>query len=179
MKDSTKWILMGVLTVILGVIVLGNTAIASVAVAVMAGIMLLIGGGLNIVGGFAVESTGGKLFAWIIGAVMVLLGWSLLSQPLQGVISLSMAILILLIVGGIARIFMALRMSGTAYFWPMIASGIMSLVLAWVIWSNAAAEPATLFNLLGLILGIEMLFDGVGLILMGLFAKSAVKKIAA
>lgn len=175
MKESTKWILLGVLTVIFGVIVLGNTVVASVAVTVMAGVMLLIGGGLNVIGGFSVEGMGGKIFAWVIGAVMVLLGWSLLAHPLEGVISLAMAVLILLIIGGLARIFMSFRMSGTAFFWPMLISGALSLVLAWIIWSNAAAEPASLFSLLGLLLGIEMLFDGIGLIFMGLFAKSAVK----
>lgn len=179
MKDSTKWILLGVLTVIFGVIILGNTAIASVAVAVMTGAMLLIGGILNIVGGFTIEGTGSKIFAWIIGALMVLLGWSLLAHPLEGVISLSMAVLILLVAGGLTRIFVSFRMSGTAFFWPMIVSGVLSLVLAWVIWANATAEPATLFNLLGLLLGIEMLFNGVGLIFMGLFTRSAVKKLSA
>jgi uncharacterized membrane protein HdeD (DUF308 family) len=170
---------MGALTVVLGVVVLANTAVASVAVAVMAGAMLLIAGGLNIVGGFSVEGLGSKIFAWLMGAVMVLLGWSLLAHPLQGVISLAMAVLILLIVGGVVRIFMSFRMSGTAFFWPMLISGALSLVLAWVIWTNASAEPATLFNLLGLLLGIEMLFDGVGLIFMGLFAKRAVNKLTA
>lgn len=173
MSDSTKWMLMGALTVFFGVIVLGNTAVASVAVAVMAGIMLLIGGGLQVVGGFSVESLWGKIFAWVMGVLMLLLGWSLLAHPLQGVISLSMAVLILLIAGGFARIIVSFRMSGTGFFWPMLISGVLSLVLAFVIWQNAAAEPAVLFNLLGLLMGIELLLDGIGLIFLGLFSRGA------
>ena len=172
MSDSTKWMLMGVLTVILGVIVLGNTAIASVAVAVMAGIALLIGGGVQIVGGFSVETTWGKIFAWIMGVIMVFLGWSLLAHPLAGVVSLSLAVIILLIAGGITRIVVSFQMSGTSMFWPMILSGVVSLILAWFIWSNASAEPAVLFNLLGLLMGIEMLMDGFSLIFLGMFSRN-------
>ncbi|MGR3615273.1 MAG: HdeD family acid-resistance protein [Paracoccaceae bacterium] len=171
MSNSTKWILMGALTVMFGIIVLGNTAVASVAVTVMAGVMLLIGGGLQIVGGFSIDETWGKIFAIVMGVIMVMLGWSLLAHPLQGVISLSLAILILLIAGGIARIFVSFRMSGTGFFWPMILSGVLSLVLAAIIWSNTKEDPASLFNLLGLLMGIEMLLDGLGLIFLGLFAK--------
>ena len=165
---------MGILVVVLGGIVLGNTAVASVAVAVMAGVMLLIGGGLQVVGGFSVEETWGKVFAWIMGILMLMLGWSLLAHPLQGVISLTLALLILLVAGGFTRIFVSFRMSGTGFFWPMLLSGVLSLVLAYVIWINAQAEPAVLFNLLGLLLGIEMVLDGFGLIFLGLFARRAV-----
>ena len=179
MNDSTKWILMGALVVLLGIVVLGNTVVASVAVAVMAGIMLLIGGGLQIVGGFSVEEFWGKAFAWIMGILMVFLGWSLLAHPLQGVISLTLALLILLVAGGIARIIVSFRMSGTGFFWPMLISGVLSLVLAFIIWTNAQAEPAVLFSLLGLLLGIEMLLDGFGLIFLGLFARRAGKELAA
>ena len=175
MSESTKWILMGILTIVLGAIVLGNTAVASVAVAVMAGAMLLIAGGLQVVGGFSIETFWGKVFAWVMGVLMLLLGWSLLAHPLQGVISLSLAILILLVAGGIVRIIVSFRMSGTSFFWPMLLSGVLSLVLAGIIWSNAKAEPATLFNLLGLLMGIEMLLDGFGLVFLGLFTKRAVK----
>lgn len=178
MKDSTKWILMGILVVVLGGVVLGNTAVASVAVAVMAGVMLLIGGGLQVVGGFSVEEMWGKVFAWIMGILMLMLGWSLLAHPLQGVISLTLALLILLVAGGFARILVSFRMSGTGYFWPMLLSGVLSLVLASVIWTNAQAEPTVLFNLLGLLLGIEMVLDGFGLIFFGLFARRAVGEAA-
>ncbi len=55
----------------------------------------------------------------------------------------------------------------------VLAAGVVSLGLAGVIWSNASAEPASLLSLLGILLGIEMLFDGFGLIFMGMFAKKA------
>ncbi len=175
MSDSMKWILIGALTIVIGVIILGNTAFASVAIAIMTGAALLVGGALQVIGGVSVEGVTGKIFAFVIGIIMVLLGWSMLAHPLQGVISLSMAVLILLIAGGFTRIYMSLKMRGTPLFLPMLAAGIMSLVLAFVIWSSASEEPASLFNLLGLLLGLETILNGVGFVLLGLFSRSSAK----
>lgn len=169
MSDSMRWILIGVLTVLIGVLILGNAALASVAIAIMTGAALLVGGGVQIVGGFSVETLSAKIFAMVIGVIMVLLGWSMLAHPLQGVISLSMAVLILFAAGGCARIYMSLRMRGTQMFLPMLISGVLSLVLAVVIWTSASEEPAALFQLLGVLLGIETVLNGVGFIILGLF----------
>lgn len=171
MSDSLKWILLGLLVIVFGVIVLGNTVLASLAIATLTGALLLAGGVFQIIGGFSVEGIGGKIFAMLMGALMAFLGWSFLSHPLAGVISLSMLILILLASGGIVRIIFSFRMSGTPFFWPMLVSGALSLLLAGVIWANVSAEPASMLSLLGILLGIEMLFDGFGLIFVGMFAK--------
>jgi uncharacterized membrane protein HdeD (DUF308 family) len=69
-------------------------------------------------------------------------------------------------------------MSGTRFFWPTLISGILSLALAAYVWNFAVGEPAVLMRLLGVLLGIEMLFNGFGLIFMALFTKSAVKRAA-
>lgn len=169
MKDSTKWILLGALTLIFGVIVLANAAVASVAIATLTGIMLLIGGAFQVVGGFSAESTGNKVFAWVMGALMAFLGWSFMANPLEGVLSLSFLILILLFVGGLVRIFFAFRMSGTPFFWPMLVSGALSLLLAAIVWGN----PAATFQLLGILLGVEMLSNGMSMVFLGLFARSS------
>ncbi len=171
MSESLKWSLLGLVSIIFGVLVLGNAVIASLAVATLTGALLLAGGVMQFIGGLSVQGMGHKVFAWITGAVMGFLGWSFLSNPLQGVISLSMLILVLLVVGGVMRILFSFRMSGTILFLPMIVSGVLSLVLAAIIWGNFKAEPASMLNLLGILLGVEMLFNGFGLIFVGMFAK--------
>ena len=113
------------------------------------------------------------------GAVLLFLGWSFISNPLQGTISLSVLVLILFIVGGLARIYLSFQMRDTAYYWPTLISGILSLVLAGVIWVNAAAEPSSLLNLIGILLGVEMLFNGFGLLFAALFVRVAKKEMKA
>lgn len=179
MSDWLKWLLLGLLSIVFGVIVLGNTVLASLAVATLTGILLLVSGGIQIVGGFSVEGAGNKILSFVMGAIMLFLGWSFLAHPLQGVISLSMLILILFMAGGIARVILSFQMRGTQFFWPTLISGILSMILAAIIWSNASAEPAWLLHLVGILLGIEMLFNGFGLIFMALFVRGADKENAA
>jgi len=169
MSESLKWTFLGLAMIVFGVIVLGNTVVASLAIATLTGALLLAGGVMQFIGGLSIEGMGGKLFAWLMGAMMAFLGWSFLAHPLQGVISLSVLILLLIAAGGVMRIIFSFGMSGTGLFWPMLISGILSLGLAVFIWGN----PAATVQLLGILLGIEMLFDGIGLILIGMFAKAA------
>jgi len=167
MKNSTKLILLGVVTVVLGVVALANAAMASLAVATLTGGVLLLGGGIQIVGGFSVDSTGAKLFSWLTGALMVFLGWSFMANPLEGVLSLSMLILVLLATGGILRIVFAWRLRSTSFFWPMLLSGALSVLLA----AYVLSSPEATMLLLGTLLGIEMLLNGLGLIFFGQFLR--------
>lgn len=176
MSDWLKLLLLGLLSIVFGVFILGAPVVASIAVTAITGILLLISGGLQLVGGFTVEGMGNKLLSILMGAIMLFLGWSFIAHPLQGTISLSMLILILFAAGGIARVFLSFQMRGTGFFWPTLISGILSVVLAGVIWVNAAAEPAWLLNLIGILLGIEMLFNGFGLLFAALFMRSAEKE---
>ena len=88
-------------------------------------------------------------------------------------------VLILFMAGGIARIILSFQMRGTQYFWATLISGLMSIVLAVLIWRFAATDPAVLLQLIGILLGIEMLFNGLGLVFMAFFVKNAPKSEAA
>ncbi|SDX68242.1 Uncharacterized membrane protein HdeD, DUF308 family [Ruegeria halocynthiae] len=173
MSDWVKWLLLGLLSIAFGVFVLGAPVVASVAVTVVTGVLLLIAGGLQVVGGFTVEGTGNKILSLIMGVVMLFLGWSFLDHPLQGTLTLATVVLILFMAGGIARIILSFQMKGTQFFWPTLISGILSILLAGIIWSYAASESAALLSLLGILLGIEMLFNGFGLVFMAFFVKNA------
>ena len=175
MSDWVKWLLLGLLSIAFGIFVLGAPVVASVAVTVVTGVLLLISGALQFVGGFTVEGTGNKILSLIMGAVMLFLGWSFLDHPLQGTVTLATVCLILFMAGGIARVILSFQMKGTQYFWATLISGVMSIVLAMLIWRFAATDPVVLLKLLGILLGIEMVFNGLGLVFMALFIKDAPK----
>ena len=168
MSDWLKWALLGVLSIILGALALGNVALASMAVATMTGAMLLIAGAFQVAAGFTVEGTGPKVFALLLGLLLVFLGWSFLANPLEGMISLTMLIAVLLAVSGVLRIAFSLQMRGTGLFGLMLLSGIVPLLFAVYIWMNF--EVATM-TLLGAFLGIELVFNGIGLVMVGFFVK--------
>ena len=52
MSDWIKWLLLGLLSIAFGIFVLGAPVVASIAVTVVTGVLLLISGVLQVVGGF-------------------------------------------------------------------------------------------------------------------------------
>jgi len=168
MNEWVKWLLLGLLSVVFGVVVLGAPFVASLAITTLTGILLLISGVLQIMSGFSTEGFANKLLAWLMGLVMGFLGWSFLSNPLAGVLTLTTIVLILLAASGIVRIILSMQMRGTQLFWPTLISGVVSLGLAIYVWGTPGS-----IAFIGIILGVEMLFNGFGLIFMAFHVKNA------
>ncbi|WP_226781998.1 DUF308 domain-containing protein [Oceaniglobus trochenteri] len=173
MKPANKWLLLGVVSVGFGVFALGNTVVASLAVTTLTGALFLLSGGFQIVGSImGHEGTGSKIVNIAIGALMAFLGLSFLINPLEGIISLAMLVLLLLLATGVLRIVLSWRMRNTRFFWPMLISGALSVLLGGYIWANFAAVGP---QLLGILLGIELLLNGLGLIALSFFVRAARK----
>jgi uncharacterized membrane protein HdeD (DUF308 family) len=171
MSDSTKWIMLGALSLVFGFLVLGNSVIATIAVTTLTGAALMVSGAFQVVSGLAnTESASSKIFGILMGLMMGLLGLNFLFNPLSGAISLTMLILILLVASGVLRLIFAWRMRSTTFFWPMLLSGVISLFLAGYIWTNFAVATLTL---LGVLLGIELLMNGFSLIVIGVSGRSS------
>ena len=83
-----------------------------------------------------------------------------------------MVVLIFFMAAGIARTIFAFNIRGTSFFWPMLLSGILSIVLAGYLGMNFERVVGPL---LGILMGIEMLLDGFGLVVMGFFARGSEK----
>lgn len=169
MAPWIKWLLLGILSVVFGAFALGNAVVASLAVTTMTGVLFLIIGGFQIAGGFSETSGGHKALNILLGALLLFLGLSFLFNPLGGMISLAMLVMILLIANGVVRVALAWRMRATRFFWPMLISGVLSIFLGGYIWANFATVGP---QLLGIILGVELLFNGIGLIVLSFFVRA-------
>jgi uncharacterized membrane protein HdeD (DUF308 family) len=94
----------------------------------------------------------------------------LLVWPLRGVLSLTLILIVFFVIEGVASIMFALEhkreLSGR-WGW-MLASGVIDLILAAIIF---AGLPGTAAWALGLLVGINMLFGGSALIAMALYAR--------
>jgi membrane protein HdeD len=166
---STKWLILGILSLIFGLFCLGNAVAASMAVTTVTGALLLLAGVFQIVAGFGDEGFGAKLMSFLLGALLAVLGLSFLFNPLESMISLALLVTILLAANGIVRLVLAFRMRGTRFFWMMLLSGALSVLLAGFIIANFATASVTL---LGILLGVELVFNGAGLIALALFLRS-------
>jgi membrane protein HdeD len=170
MKDWLKWTLLGVLSVVFGIYVLGNAFLASVVVTAVVGVLLLVSGGFQIVAGFMSEGAGAKIFGVLLGILVAYVGISFVSNPLEGVLSLTMVLLIMFAISGVIRLVFASRMRETPFFWPMLITGALSLFLAIYLFNQF--DNPKIAELIGILMGIELLFNGFGLVILGLSQRS-------
>jgi uncharacterized membrane protein HdeD (DUF308 family) len=170
MKLWVKWMVLGVLSLLFGIFVLANPVAASLAVTLVAGITFALMGAAQAYAGYSSEDTPSKVMGIGLGVLMLLLGLSLMFRPLEGILSLATIATILIALNGILRLIAGYRMKDTPMFWPMLISGALSVLLAGYIVSHFF-EVAP--QLLGILLGIELLFNGAGLIVLAVFLRSA------
>jgi uncharacterized membrane protein HdeD (DUF308 family) len=169
MKESLKWLLLGILSVVFGIYILGNAYYASKAIASVIGILLLVSGTFQIYTGFTAEGTGSKFFGVVLGILTTYIGVSFLYNPFAGMISLTMLVLVMFAAAGFLRVIFAFNLKGTMFIWPMLITGVVSILLSGYLFSNFASVSTVL---LGTLLGIEMIFDGFGLIVLGLASRT-------
>ena len=169
------WVLYLVEGVVL--LVLGATAIvipplATIAATIVLGWLFLVSGVVGLFTSFWMRAAPGFWWSLLSAALAVIVGGVLLSRPISGAFSLTIVLIAFFIIEGIASIMFALdhkrELSGR-WGW-MLASGIVDLALAAIIFSGL---PGTAAWALGLLVGVNMVFGGAALIAMALHARKA------
>lgn len=155
------WIVVGAISILAGIFALANPLAATLAAEQVAGWGFLIVGILQIVAAFRAEGWGGRIWAILIGIAFLLLGISLLKNPLHGIVTLTVAAGILFMATGIFRVVMSFSLRGTPAFWMVLLSGALAIVLALMIFGNF---PASAVTLLGVLLAVELISNGVSII---------------
>ena len=110
-------------------------------------------------------------FVWsLLTAVLsVVLGLILVLRPLAGVLTLTMVLIAFFIVEGVASIIGAFQHRDHLRSWGWVLfSGIIDLVLAFLIWDG---WPSSADWAIGLLVGINMLFFGLSLVMTSLTAR--------
>ena len=93
---------------------------------------------------------------------------SVLANPLQGLVSLTLLIGALFLVGGVIRVTMAMGQRDSMVFWAILLSGAASAVIGILVLANLFAAATTL---LGLLMGIHLLADGIALVSLGVISR--------
>ena len=166
LRAKSGWIVaLGVVYVIAGFIALGSVAMATVASVFIVGIMMLLAGLAEIVSAFQVKSWG-KFILWILlGILYVVAGFATFENPLLAAAVFTLVLGFALIVSGIMRIILAFGMKeGMPWMW-IVLSGVITFLLGAII---LAHWPVSSVYVLGLFLGIDLVFAGAGWIGLGL-----------
>ncbi len=162
----------GIVLVILGIAAVMLPLVATVAVALVMGWVLLLSGVVGLVATLRMHRAPGFTWALLSAVLGIVAGFLLLRWPLTGALSLTLILTLFLFLEGVFSIMFALQhkreLSGR--WGMMLFSGIVDLVLAGIIF---AGLPSTAAWAIGLLIGINMVFGGSALIAMALHAREA------
>jgi uncharacterized membrane protein HdeD (DUF308 family) len=171
------WLLaLGILMIILGVVAMAAPVVATIAIQVMLGWLLVISGIAEGIHAFMVKEWRGFLLELLSAVLYLGVGLLLLFDPLKGALALTFILAVFLLVEGIFKIITALRVRDHRGWGWLLASGIVSVVLGMLIW---AQWPASGLWVIGLLVGIQLLFTGWSLVMLALVARGHREAMAA
>lgn len=161
----------GIVLLVLGAAAVVVPPLATLAVAIFLGWLLLISGIVGLITTFWMRNAPGFWWSLLSAVVAIVAGALLVGWPVSGAVSLTLLLTVFFVMEGVASIMFALdhkrELSGR--WGMMVASGVVDLVLAGII---VAGLPGTAAWAIGLLVGINMMFGGVALISMALHARN-------
>jgi uncharacterized membrane protein HdeD (DUF308 family) len=156
---SDQWwcfLLLGIALVVLGSLCIVDPLVPSLASTVFLGFLLIAAGIIQIVSSFWAGKWSGMLLHILVGVLYVVVGYMVVDAPVISMVVLTKFIAIFLIVAGVFRIVSALLVRFQDWGWVLLNGGV-TLFLGVII--NRQLPEAALW-VIGLFLGIEMLFNG-------------------
>ena len=172
LRKAWGWLLaLGIVMVLLGLFAIAAPLATTLAVGLVLGWLLIIGGVVRVADAFAATAGwAGFLFQLLSGILYVVVGGFLVFDPLGGVLALTILLAVFLVVEGILQIVMAFRVRPQQNWGWLAASGLVTVVLGILIWSE---WPSSALWVLGLMVGIQLVFTGWSLVMLALAGRRA------
>jgi uncharacterized membrane protein HdeD (DUF308 family) len=127
--------------------------------------MMIIAGAAEVVNAFQIKTWGKFLFWVALGVLYIVAGFVAFENPLLTAVVLTLLLGAALVASGIMRIILAFSMKeGTLWIWVAL-SGVVTLLVGLII---LAKWPFSSLFVLGLFLGIDLVFAGASWIGIGL-----------
>src|ERR1700681_1308530 len=169
LRKRWGWFLaLGILLVVLGMIALGSSVFMTLATMVFVGWLMIVSGVFQAVHAFTCKGWSGFFIDLLTGLLYTVVGFMIVANPAATAITLTLLIAILLIFGGVFRIAVALSVRYPNWLW-LLLHGVINLILGIMIWQQ---WPLDGLWVIGLFVGIDMIFNGWSLVMLGLAAKN-------
>jgi uncharacterized membrane protein HdeD (DUF308 family) len=167
------WVLFlveGIVLVVLGLLAIVIPPLATLAVTILVGWLFLISGVVGLVTTFWAKGAPGFWWSLVSAIIAIIAGVILLASPVGGSVSLTLVLIVFFIIEGVASIMYGVehRKEASSRAGWIIASGVIDLILAAIIFSDLPGSAAWA---IGLLVGINMVFGGTSLIAMALAAR--------
>jgi uncharacterized membrane protein HdeD (DUF308 family) len=159
LHKATSWsIVLSVLMIAAGVLAMCVPLIAGVTVTAIVGWLLVFSGLLHLAFAWRAGRAGAVLWEILLGIVYGAIGFYLLASPVAGLASLTLAIAIYLLIEGVLELVLSFQLRPAPGSGWLLVDGIITLVLAVMIWST---WPSSAVWVVGTLVGISMFFSGI------------------
>lgn len=161
-RRTTADVLLGVLLVIAGLVALGNTVVATAVSVVFLGWLTLVSGLVLLVSGLMKIGKDGFWSASLGGGLLLVLGIVMLRNPAITALSITLVAGSMFLATGLTRVVVAFQLSEHRV--PLVISGLISVGLGLLVLFNLVAAT---FTLLGVMIGVQAVVEGITLLLVG------------
>lgn len=163
-KHARLAVITGVLLVICGALAIASPLAAGVWLTLFVGVLLAIAGVAQCVLAFRAGAFGKGILLFVVGALTALAGLFLCTRPIAGLASITLFLAAYFLVAGAFEIAGALQ-SRPAHGWGwLLATGVITLLLGWLIWQQF---PLSGIWAVGVLFGVRLVLGGWTLIFIG------------
>lgn len=166
---SRSWkyfVVVGLIIALMGIGAVALPMLAGMTVSTIVGVALLISGSVQIYHAFAIK--GWKTKVWYVCSALLYIvgGLFILLQPLEGLITITMLMIIIMILNGFTRLFFGLSNRNLPSSNVIVLSGIVSVLIG-SYFLMLLNDPLFSLTLLGIFIGVSLLLEGVSFIFIG------------
>ena len=155
---------LGIVCIVLGILALLAPGLTGLSIAMVLGVLVLIGGIARIAWAFKAESLGKGTLKFILGGFTALCGMALIGNPLFASGALTVILAVYFILDGVFEISAGSRIGMNAGGGWLYFGGIVSLLLGFMIWSQFPLSGAPA---MGILLGIKLFLIGLAMVTVG------------
>jgi len=159
-RHSLWYLVQSGLMIVAGILALVYPVFSSVAVVLFLGWLLIFSGILQAISLIDVRHVPHFWLQLISVVLSVLIGFLFLRNPGAGLLTLTLLLIVFFMVEGISKVIFSLTIRPFPNWGWILASGIIGILLSFFLWANT---PITAVWLLGVLLGIELISEGIAL----------------
>ncbi len=170
LQQHWKWFAAeGVFFIIMGIIAIIIPNVFTEGITLFLGWLLMVCGIIQIVRSLSIRNMPGFGLWLFSGILQVVIGYFLVTDTLEGIMTLTLLLTVFFAIEGLSKIYLAFMMRPLERWGGMFFSGLTTLLLAIIVW---VGWPGTALWVMGLLLGINMIFAGWSLLNISLYHKS-------
>jgi uncharacterized membrane protein HdeD (DUF308 family) len=163
--------------IVAGVLAIVLPQASGIAVTILVGWLLVFCGVAHMVYAWHTRSGGGwMLWGTLLGIICIVAGGFLLLHPLAGLVSLTLVLAVYLFLASVLEFILSFLLRPLPGSGWLLVDGVVTLILAIMIWLT---WPASTTWMIGILVGVSMLFSGIARLMISLAARRVAKSLSA